>query len=379
MPAAALRRGSGPCSPNVCPVPPSPNGGHDPLRPDHFGGGTGTSVSLHREPRPSEVSVPPLSTACNRNLREMKRSRTSADALRSRQNAPARAQVRPGGLVLLVPASFAASGRRRASSNGTAPRPRSAFFSSLPAGLRGSGSSVNSTISGHLEAREVRGDVARARPLRVERRARHAAHDRLHALAELGVGHADDRGLVDLGMIREAVLDLGAVHVLAAADDHVLRAVDDEVEALRVAVAEVAGVQPAVAHGLGGGVGAVPVARRDRRAVDQRARRAGRRGAPCRRRRRSSGRGSAAAARPRSCARAVLAAVHGGDAVRLGEPVGVREARLDRAAPRAPSRSSRAASARRRTRCRAGSRGRSRGPSGGARRGAAWSGSRPRS
>ena len=43
--------------PELCPVPPSPIGGHDPLRPDHFGGGTGTSVSLHREPRPSEFSV----------------------------------------------------------------------------------------------------------------------------------------------------------------------------------------------------------------------------------------------------------------------------------------------------------------------------------
>jgi hypothetical protein len=28
-----------------------------PLRPDDFGGGTETSVSLHREPRPSEISV----------------------------------------------------------------------------------------------------------------------------------------------------------------------------------------------------------------------------------------------------------------------------------------------------------------------------------
>src|SRR5262249_58451011 len=43
--------------PEFCSIPPSPNGGHGPLRPDDFGGGTETSVSLHREPRPSIASL----------------------------------------------------------------------------------------------------------------------------------------------------------------------------------------------------------------------------------------------------------------------------------------------------------------------------------
>ena len=85
---------------------------------------------------------------------------------------------------------------------------------------------------------------------RVERGARNPAHDRLHPFAELGVRHADHHGgLVDLGVIGQAVLDLDAVDVLAAAQDHVLGAVDHEVEAVGVAVAEVPRVEPAVAHG----------------------------------------------------------------------------------------------------------------------------------
>jgi len=45
--------------PEFCSIPPSPIAGHGPLRPDDFGGGTETSVSLHREPRPSIGSVLP--------------------------------------------------------------------------------------------------------------------------------------------------------------------------------------------------------------------------------------------------------------------------------------------------------------------------------
>src|SRR5262245_20984841 len=62
-PSAALRRGSGAVLPELCSIPPWPNGGHGSLRPDDFGGGTETSVSLHREPRPSsELSVPVVGT-----------------------------------------------------------------------------------------------------------------------------------------------------------------------------------------------------------------------------------------------------------------------------------------------------------------------------
>ena len=52
----------------------------------------------------------------------------------------------------------------------------------------------------------------------------------------------------------EDVLDLARVDVVAAADDQVLLAVDDEEEAVLVDVAEVAGVEPAVGDRLGGGL-----------------------------------------------------------------------------------------------------------------------------
>ena len=57
------------------------------------------------------------------------------------------------------------------------------------------------------------------------------------------------------GVVVERLLDLPRVDVVAAADDHVLHAVDDEEVAVLVAVAEVAGVEPAAPHGLGGGLG----------------------------------------------------------------------------------------------------------------------------
>jgi hypothetical protein len=49
----------------------------------------------------------------------------------------------------------------------------------------------------------------------------------------------------------EDVFDLLGVDVLAAADDHVLRSADQGQIAVRVDVADVAGVQPAVDDDLG--------------------------------------------------------------------------------------------------------------------------------
>ena len=90
--------------------------------------------------------------------------------------------------------------------------------------------------------------------------------DRLDLLAELGMGHADHGGVEHLGVGDEAVLDLDAVDVLAAADDHVLLAVGDEEVAVGVDLADVAGVEPAVADRLGGRLGLAPVAGHERRA-----------------------------------------------------------------------------------------------------------------
>src|SRR5829696_7900146 len=86
-------------------------------------------------------------------------------------------------------------------------------------------------------------------------------HDRrADLLAHLLVGHRHDRGLGDGGVLVEHLLDLARVDVVAAADDHVLLAVDDEEVAVLVDLRHVPGAEPAVAHDLLGGVLAVPVA-----------------------------------------------------------------------------------------------------------------------
>ena len=74
-------------------------------------------------------------------------------------------------------------------------------------------------------------------------------------LAVLVVGHAEHRGLAHGRVLVEDLLDLARVDVVAAADDHVLLAVDDEEVAVLVDGRHVAGVQPAVADRLGGRVG----------------------------------------------------------------------------------------------------------------------------
>ena len=62
------------------------------------------------------------------------------------------------------------------------------------------------------------------------------------------VGDADDLGVDDVGVGVEELLDLPRVHVLPAADDHVLDPADDVEVALGVHDGEVAGVHPAGAR-----------------------------------------------------------------------------------------------------------------------------------
>ena len=71
-----------------------------------------------------------------------------------------------------------------------------------------------------------------------------------HLLAPFGVRPADDRALGDRGVAQQHFLDLARIDVRAAGDDHVLRAVADGEEAVRVQAADVAGVQPAAAQRL---------------------------------------------------------------------------------------------------------------------------------
>ena len=76
--------------------------------------------------------------------------------------------------------------------------------------------------------------------------ARH--HEGLDQLPARGVGDADHQRLEDLGMLVEHGLHLGRVDVHPGADDHVLEPVDDAEVAVAVQLADVAGVQPAVAQ-----------------------------------------------------------------------------------------------------------------------------------
>src|SRR5512141_511299 len=66
----------------------------------------------------------------------------------------------------------------------------------------------------------------------------------------------------------EHFLDLPAVDVLTAADDHVLHAVDDVEEALLVAPGHVAGVEPTALEGLAGALLVAEVALQHLLALD---------------------------------------------------------------------------------------------------------------
>ena len=84
-----------------------------------------------------------------------------------------------------------------------------------------------------------------------------------HLLPQPLVRDAHHGGEGDLLVGQQHLLDLARVHVVAAAHDHVLGAVDDPVEALRIAASEVAGAEPAVPQHRGGLLGAAQVTGHD--------------------------------------------------------------------------------------------------------------------
>ena len=88
-------------------------------------------------------------------------------------------------------------------------------------------------------------------------------------LAHLGVGNPDHRSLGYRGVLVENFFDLPRVHVEAAADDHVLGPVDDEVIALVVAGREVTCTEPIAPDHVGGRLRPVPVALHHVRAFDR--------------------------------------------------------------------------------------------------------------
>src|SRR5438132_1228374 len=69
-------------------------------------------------------------------------------------------------------------------------------------------------------------------------------------LAPSLVRHADHGSLGHVGVLVEGGLDLGGIDVLAAGDEHVLQPVADPVEALLVALGDVAGAEPLPGEGL---------------------------------------------------------------------------------------------------------------------------------
>jgi len=75
---------------------------------------------------------------------------------------------------------------------------------------------------------------------------------RLHLLAPVLVGNAEDRDVADLGMREQRSFDLGRVDVDATRDDHVDLAVAEEEIAVLVQVADVADREEPVAPVVGG-------------------------------------------------------------------------------------------------------------------------------
>jgi MFS family permease len=97
----------------------------------------------------------------------------------------------------------------------------------------------------HDAVRRLRGTEPLPDPLPDLFRVALPDHDGDHALAPLGIGHADHGRLGDAGVAEEHVLDLGRGDVLAAPDDGVVGAALDEQVAAGVQPAAVPGGEPA--------------------------------------------------------------------------------------------------------------------------------------
>src|SRR5262249_42005886 len=81
-----------------------------------------------------------------------------------------------------------------------------------------------------------------------------------HRFALVVVGYADYSGVRYRRVLEQRLLNLARIDVVAGDDDHVLLAVHDRDVAILVHRREVAGVEPAVAQGLGGRLRLLPIA-----------------------------------------------------------------------------------------------------------------------
>ena len=94
----------------------------------------------------------------------------------------------------------------------------------------------------------------------IYRAARHGSHDHHHLILGKFARHRDRGGFAHVGMRAHLDLDLERRDVLAAAANRVLHAVDEIEIAVLVAAEGVAGVEPAIRPGLGGGLRVAVVA-----------------------------------------------------------------------------------------------------------------------
>ena len=93
--------------------------------------------------------------------------------------------------------------------------------------------------------------LAQARTASASMRATFARDDpRRRRLAPALGGHAGDRRLGDVGVLAQHRLEVARVEVEAAADDHVLAAIDEREEAVVVEAADVAGADEPLARGI---------------------------------------------------------------------------------------------------------------------------------
>src|SRR6185312_13520254 len=101
----------------------------------------------------------------------------------------------------------------------------------------------------------------------IELRAGRAGDIGLHRLPAIGIGDAENDAFGDLGILVDRLLDVARIDLVAAGDDDVLDAVDEEKVTVGVEVADIAGAQPATAEHRGGRLGLAPISRHDLRSA----------------------------------------------------------------------------------------------------------------
>src|SRR5688572_20709079 len=117
-------------------------------------------------------------------------------------------------------------------------------------------------VARSLVARDIL-KAERVEILRADIRIRAWHDERDYFLAPIGMLAADDGAFENLRMRQQNFLDLARIDVGAARYYHVLRAVLECEEALRIGKAQITRPQPAIAQGLGIRLRVIPIAAHD--------------------------------------------------------------------------------------------------------------------